>query len=186
MREQIPERDGAHRRLSHDRAVATAGEHALMSEVRQVSRDRVIKLEPTLLVKHHDGDRRQRLGHRINAVDGFGCGVSLARQVAFPMTAMKDRVPAPMEEHFDARKPLVRNLSLHPALDALDPPGAQTHVLRFAGGNLVHESVPLYTIPCQTPNVHPSGKLQQDEPRARLCSQASARMPVLAWLCSQA
>src|SRR5215471_10703564 len=78
------------------------------------------------------------------------------------MPAMKDGVPSPIDQDLDAGKPLARNLSPHPALDALDPSGAETHVLRFAGGNLVHESGPLRAIASETRNVHPRSTLQQD------------------------
>ena len=79
MCEQIAEGDVPHGGLGHYRAVAAAGEHTLACEVGQVPRDRVIKLELTLLVEHHDRDGGQRFGHRIDAVNGFGRSVGTTR-----------------------------------------------------------------------------------------------------------
>src|SRR5215475_15019517 len=59
--------------------------------------------------------------------------------------SVKHGTSSPVDHYFDACKPLARNLLPHPTLDALDPPGAETDILWFGGGNLVHGSNPLYT-----------------------------------------
>ena len=50
-------------------AAHAAHEHSHVLEARQEPRDRIVELEMSLLVQHHDRRRCQRLGHRIETED---------------------------------------------------------------------------------------------------------------------
>jgi hypothetical protein len=62
----------ARRRRREARRARAAGKHAETAPSRDVAMHRVVERDLALLDEHHESDRCQRLGHRIDAEDRVG------------------------------------------------------------------------------------------------------------------
>jgi hypothetical protein len=82
--------------------IAAAAEDAQIAPLRNPAMDRIVQLEMALLEEHHQGDRRDRLGHRVDPEDRV-----LAHRLAALEIHQPDRLavldpPSPMDEGQEA------------------------------------------------------------------------------------
>ena len=79
---QIVHGDGTHERLRRERIGVAACEHPRIGERGDELRDRIVELKAALLVEHQRRHGRDRLGHRVDAIDGVRFDRALRLDVA--------------------------------------------------------------------------------------------------------
>jgi hypothetical protein len=72
MGQEVAKGDLALGRRALPSAASAPGEHPHVLERGQEARDRIVELEPPLLVEHHDRHRGERLRHGVDAEDRIG------------------------------------------------------------------------------------------------------------------
>ena len=114
--------DDAHRRIDRlrdERAGLPGAIHGLRAPRRDPAGDRVVERNPPFLGKHHEGDARDRLGHRVDAEDRvlLEAGVLCQRGVA--EHALVDELALSRDEKQGARQEAQLDVALgEEAVDA--------------------------------------------------------------------
>ena len=81
-------------------------------------RHRRIKVEQPAFRQHHDADRGDGLGHRIDAGDRVACERLASIRVALALGIKVDLLPALRHQHRTSGKPFAVHIGLHPVPDA--------------------------------------------------------------------
>ena len=105
--------------LGLERVRVTARVHPRLGECRDVLRDRVVELEPALLVEHQRRHRRDRLRHRVHAIDG----VRLYRAVRLDVAAAAGLEPGEAVVAHDGDEQPREAARVHPPPHPGEDPG---------------------------------------------------------------
>ena len=99
--------DHSHRRIDgpHDEGAGLPGAvHGLLAPRRDPAGDRVVERDPPFLGEHHEGDARDRLGHRVDAKDRVLLEALLLRERGVAEHAPVDELALPRHEQQRARQ----------------------------------------------------------------------------------
>ncbi len=137
--EHVAERDRAAGRLGDHRLVLAGDIDAVVLPGGDVAADRVVELEVALFIEHHQRDRGDRLGHRIDAEDGVVGHRLAALQVHRPEGLAVGDLSAPGDGDLGAHDLLRADVvALEVVGDALQARGVEAGPLRLG----VHKNPP--------------------------------------------
>ena len=140
MGEEVAKGDVALGRYGLDPPVH-GGRDPHVAETGQEARDRVVELEATLLVEHHDRDRGQRLRHRIDAHNRVGRHRLRPCDVGEAMLAGEGDLSPPHHRDLDARQLPVLDEAPHPDVDPIQAIRRQADAFRLST-HLGHDLLP--------------------------------------------
>jgi hypothetical protein len=126
--------DHAHRRIDRHRdegAGLSGAVHGLLAPRRYPAGDRVVERDPPFLGEHHQGDARDRLGHRVEAKDRVLLEARLVRERGVAEHAFVNELALPRDEEQRAWQEAGLDVALgEEAVDAGESFGAEAQGCR--------------------------------------------------------
>ena len=107
-------------------------------ELGQHLGNRVVKLEAAFLVQHHDGNRRQRLSHRVDPDDGIGVHRGAAGDVGLADRLEVGDLATPHDGSRTSRQLAAIDHAGEPVIDAGETVWGQAHGFRGGGDGDAH------------------------------------------------
>ena len=139
--EEVTPGDGAPGGFQLQLQRVAADGHGHVRELGEEVADRVVELEQALLVEHHDGQARERLGHGVDADNGVRRHGRAGGEVGQPGGALVGDPAAAGQGDGQASELPIGDEAVHPGVHAGKLAGGQADILRAGAQQRVHDLV---------------------------------------------
>jgi hypothetical protein len=141
MPQQVADRDRAFRGRGLERGLAglrvfLIDRNLHFGEFGQVFADRVVELKLAFLVEHHHRDARDRLGHRVDAVNRIEPHRLAGLDVCHAESFLISDLAAPRDQPSGARNLFLRHVPVHHSADVGEATTGQPDLFRRDGGRI--------------------------------------------------